>query len=272
MLSLRDITLGQYLPGSSPVHRIDPRAKFGACLVAMAAVFVPGPDWGVAWAWPLLGTGVLVSGISPAYFLRGFRPFGWLFLFTVVLHALTTPGRAVAAIPGVPLAVTAEGLSRGGAVVAQLATAIGFSSLLTLTTSPTDLVWAMERMGAPLTRLGVPVGDFCITTLLAIRFFPILHQEAERLVFALRARGMDPTEGGAARRIRSLAPLLIPLLRQVFHRAETLALAMELRGYRPGVVRTSWRARGVGGLEMVTLGLAAATAGAAWAWSRGHGG
>lgn len=272
MISLRDITLGNYLPGTSPVHRIDPRAKFGACLVAMTAVFVPGPDWGVAWAWPLLGLGVVVSRVSLAYFVRGFRPFGWLFLFTVLLHALTTPGSTLAAIPGVPVEVTAEGLSRGCAVAAQLATAIGFSSLLTLTTSPTDLVWAMERMGSPLARIGVPVGDFCVTTLLAIRFFPILHQEAERLIFALRARGMDPAEGGFARRVRGLVPLLIPLLRQVFHRAETLALAMELKGYRPGVARTSWRARGLGRLEIAVLCMAFATAGVAWAWSRSHGG
>jgi energy-coupling factor transport system permease protein len=263
MTVLGNLTLGQYLPGTSPVHRIDPRVKLGACLLCMAAAFLPGSRWGVACTWPLLILGVLASGVPTGYFLRGFRPFGWLFLFTVVLHALTTPGRGLLIVPFTSAQVTVEGLTQGASVVAQLATAIAYSSLLTLTTNPTDLVWALERLGSPLARLRVPVSEFGVTTLLALRFFPILHQEADRLLFALRARGIDPGAGRLHERVRNTAPLVVPLFRQVFQRAEALALAMEIRGYRPGLRRTSWRARGLGGLEAAALALSVLTLAAA---------
>ncbi|MDW7711665.1 MAG: energy-coupling factor transporter transmembrane component T [Deferrisomatales bacterium] len=263
MKLLRDLTLGLYLPGSSAVHALDPRAKLGACVLAMAATLSPGTAWGAVWSWPLLALGLAVSRVPLSLFLRGLRPFVWLFGFTVLLHGLATPGQELLALPWIGAGLTREGLAQGGAVSAQLATAVGFSSLLTLTTSPTDLVWALDRLGSPLRRLGVPVGDFCVTALLAIRFFPILYEEAERLTLALKARGIDPGEGGAMVRARNVLPLLVPLFRQVFHRAETIALAMEMRGYRPDRPRTSWRARGLGASEAAALGLSALTLGAA---------
>lgn len=268
MKVLGDLTLGQYLPGESSVHRLDPRAKLGACLVAMVAAFLPGAAWRAASTWPLLALGVAVSGIPKGYFLRGLRPFGWLFAFTVVLHGLTTPGRVLVPVPFTGIGFTLAGLGQGAAVSAQLATAIAFSSLLTLTTNPVDLVWGLERLASPLARLGLPVGEFCVTTLLAIRFFPILHQEADRLILALRARGIDPGEGSLRERVHNLQALVVPLFRQVFQRAETLALAMEIRGYRPGVRRTSWRAHGFGRAEAVALGLALCTLGLAGGWAR----
>lgn len=271
MKVLRDLTLGQYLPGSSPVHRLDPRAKLGACLAAMTAAFLPGSAWNVAMTWPLLLLGVGVSRVPPGYFLRGLRPFGWLFAFTLVLHGLTTPGRLLVPVPWTGVGFSGRGLVQGIAVVAQLATAIAFSSLLTLTTSPVDLVWGLERLGSPLARLGLPVGEFCVTTLLAIRFFPILHLEADRLVLALRARGIDPGEGSLRERLRNLPALVVPLFRQVFQRAETLALAMELRGYRPGVRRSSWREHGFHRAEAVALGLAMLTLAAAAAQAGSYG-
>jgi len=270
MKLLRDLTLGLYLPGTSPVHALDPRAKLGACLLAMAATLSPGWAWGVVWSWPLLLGGLVASRVPAPFFLRGFRPFLWLFGFTLLLHGLTTPGRELLALPGLGVGVTREGLLQGGAISAQLATAVAFSSLLTLTTSPTDLVWGLERLGSPLTRLGVPVGEFCVTALLAIRFFPILYEEAERLTLALKARGLDPGAGGLLTRARNVLPLVVPLFRQVFQRAETLALAMEMRGYRPDRPRTSWRARGLGPAEAAALGLAALTLAAAL-WSPGLG-
>lgn len=263
MKLLRDLTLGLYLSGTSPVHGLDPRAKLGACVLAMAATLSPGSAWGVVWSWPLLVLGLAVSRVPPVLFLRGLRPFAWLFGFTVLLHGLATPGRELLGLPWLGVGFTREGLLQGGAVSAQLATAVGFSSLLTLTTSPMDLVWGLERLGSPLRRLGVPVGEFCVTALLAIRFFPILYEEAERLTLALKARGIDPGRGGLVIRARNVVPLLVPLFRQVFHRAETLALAMEMRGYRPDRPRTSWRARGLGAGEGAALGLAALTLGAA---------
>ncbi len=253
MRLLRDLTLGLYHPACSPVHSLDPRAKLAVCALGMGAAFVPGSALGAAAAWPLLLAGLAGSRVPAGLFFRGFRPFSWIFLFTVLLHALTTPGRALVGVPGTGWQVTVEGLSGGGAVALQLATAVGYSSLLTLTTSPSELVWALERLGWPLSRLGVPVGDFCVSAFLALRFFPILRQEAERLGLALRARGLDPSAGGPVRRARALVPLVVPLFRQVLRRAEAVALAMEVRGYPSDGRGTSWKASGFGVKESLAL-------------------
>ncbi|MBI5016419.1 MAG: energy-coupling factor transporter transmembrane protein EcfT [Deltaproteobacteria bacterium] len=263
MTLLRDLTLGQYLPGASPVHRLDPRVKLVACSLALAAAFAAPSPWVCAAAWPLLGLGVAVSRVPLAYFLRGLRPFVWLLVFTIALHGLTSRGESVWPFPLGSVDVTWQGLGHGAGVSAQLATAVGFSSLLTLTTNPVALVWALERLASPLQRLGLPVGEFCLTILLAIRFLPILREEAERLTIALRARGLDPGTGGLRERVRNLTPLVVPLFQQVFGRAETLARAMEVRGYRPGAPRTSWRVRRVGRADGLALALGALTLAAA---------
>jgi len=265
---LSDLTLGQYLPGDSPVHRLDPRAKLIACLLALSGAFWPRAPQAFLAAWPLLALGVVVSEVPLGYFLRGLRPFLLLFAFTVALHGLTTAGASVPPFPLGPVDVTRQGLAQGLSVSAQLATAVGFSSLLTLTTNPVDLVWALERLASPLKRLGLPVGEFCLTVLLALRFLPILREEAERLTLSLRSRGLDPARGGPVARVRNLMPLVVPLFRQVFERAETLALAMEIRGYRPGAPRTCWRVRRLGAAEGVAAVLGLATLVGAWASGR----
>jgi len=265
MRLLRDLALGLYHPARSPVHCLDPRAKLAVCALGMGAALLPGTALGVVGAWPLLLAGLAASRVPAALFFRGFRPFSWIFLFTVLLHALTTPGRELVGIPGTGWEVTLEGLAEGGAAVAQLATAVGYSSLLTLTTSPSELLGALERLGRPLSRLGVPVGDFCVSAFLAMRFFPILRQEAERLGLALRARGADPSAGGPRQRVRALVPLVVPLVRQVCRRAEALALAMEVRGYPSQGTRTSWKLSGIGAKELFALIFASLTLASAMA-------
>ncbi len=266
MRLLRDLTLGLYHPARSPVHSLDPRAKIAVCALGMGAALLPGSALGAAGAWPLLLVGLAASRVPAGVFFRGFRPFSWIFLFTVLLHALTTPGRAIIGVPGTGWEVTLEGLAGGGAVAAQIATAVGYASLLTLTTSPSELVWALERLGSPLSRVGVPVGDFCVSAFLAMRFFPILRQEAERLGLALRARGVDPSAGGPGQRARALVPLLVPLFRQVLRRAEALALAMEVRGYPAPGRRTSWKTSCFGANESIALLFSVMTLGGALAF------
>jgi energy-coupling factor transport system permease protein len=254
MKFLRDLTLGQYLPGASPVHRLDPRAKLVACVLAMITVFLPSRTWGLVCAWPLLAVGFGASRIPLGYFARGIRPFAWLFAFTLILHGLTVPGQSLLRLPSLSVDLTAEGLTRGAWVSAQLATAIAFSSLLTLTTNPVDLVWALERLGSPLARLGVPVGDFCAATLMGLQSLPILSQETDRLITTLRTQGGDPTAGPFTQRLRNLTPLLVLLFRQVFQRAESLARDMERDGLQPGVGRASWRVGGLGVHEAAAVG------------------
>lgn len=268
MRLLQDITLGMYLPRDSAIHRLDPRAKLVLCALLMAAVFVPGGGPVALCAAPALLLGVGLSRLPPGLFLRGLRPFLWLFGFTVLLHAVTTPGQTLFVVPGFRVPVTWEGLARGGGVSAQLAAAVAFSSLLTLTTSPTQLVWGLERLGVPLTRLGLPVGEFCVSMLLAIRFFPLLQQEAERLRLALAARGAEGAAGGWRRRVQNLSPLLASLFRRVLARGEQLALAMELRGFVPGRPLASWRPHRFAAPEWLALGFGGLTLGTAL-WLRG---
>ena len=260
---LQDITLGLYLPRDSAVHRLDPRAKLVVCAVLMTAVFVPGGGPVVLCAVPPLVLGVWLSRLPVGLVLRGLRPFVWLFAFTALLHAVTTPGQAWFTVPGFRVPVTGQGLARGVAVAGQLAAAVTFSSLLTLTTRPTELVWGLERLGAPLARLGLPVGEFCVSMLLAIRFFPLVQQEAERLRLALAARGAEGAAGGLRRRIQNLSPLLASLFRRVLGRAEHLALAMELRGFVPGRPLGAWRPYRFATAEWLACGLAGLTLGLA---------
>ena len=145
MKFLRDLTLGRYLPGTSSVHQLDPRAKLLACMLAVITVFLPSRTWGLVCAWPLLAVGVAASRIPLGYFLRGIKPFAWLFGFPLILHGLTTPGQILVRLPFLAVALTLEGLTWGAWVSAQLATAIAFSSLLTLTTNPVELVRALEH-------------------------------------------------------------------------------------------------------------------------------
>jgi energy-coupling factor transport system permease protein len=254
MKFLRDLTLGRYLPGISSVHQLDPRAKLVACGLAVITVFLPSRTWGLVCAWPLLAVGLGVSRIPLGYFVRGIRPFVWLFACTLILHGLTAPGQSLLRLPFLPVDLTLEGLTRGAWVSAQLATAIAFSSLLTLTTSPVELVWALERLGSPLARLGVPVRDFCAATLLGLQSLPILSQETDRLITTLRAQGRDPTAGPFAQRLRNLTPFLTLLLRQVFQRAETLVRDMDRDDFRPGVRSATWRVGGLGFHEAAALG------------------
>lgn len=221
MTLFQDVTLGRYLPGDSPVHRLDPRAKILACLLVLAGSFVSGSGWGVVACWPLLAYGVHASKVPVTTFLRGLKPFGWLLAFTVAVHGLTTPGTTVGIFP----LLTWEGVTRGSALAAQLATAIGYSSLLTLTTDPAELVWGMERLLSPLGWLGVPVEEFCFTLLMALHFFPILHEEVETL--SARQEGNKPR--GLMARARYAARLVAPLFRNALARAETVGLELETR-------------------------------------------
>lgn len=255
MSLFRSAPSGQYLPGSSPVHRLDPRAKLAACLLGVAACFWPGRGWAVAAPWPLLALGLTLSSVSWAGFLRRLRPFFWLAVFSVALHGLTTPGTTVPPFPWGPLLVTREGMEKGALVGAQLATGAAFSSLLTLTTSPSDLVGALTRLFAPLHRLGVPVGEFFHSILIALRFLPVLQHEADRLALARRAAG-TARGTGVSGRLRDRREFASTLLRQTFVDAEAVvsraALAEDVSD--PPAARPK-----AGVAELVTVGLGLAT-------------
>ena len=238
MKFLQDITLGQYLPGNSFLHRLDPRTKFLSLILLMVVAFTVQDFMSMGLLWFLFFLGLAVSGLSWAYVFRGVRSFLWLFLFTACLHFFFTPGPSLPFFPIGFLNLTWTGLAKGGFVAAQLFLAILFSSLMTLTTSPLQLAHGLEKLLAPLKRFRVPVEDFSMMTMLAIKFIPILLGEANRIIKAQSARGVDFESGSFFRRIKNLLSILTPLFHSVFKRADDLAIALLARGYLGGAKRT----------------------------------
>ncbi len=255
MRLLQDITLGNYIPGDSPLHRLDARLKMAASLVLMGAGFaLVSPGSVLLHTLAVLALARL-SGIPLWAFLRGLRVFLWLFLFTAVLHLLFTPGEALLRLG--PLAVTREGLAGGGLTAWRLLAAIALSALLTHTTTPLEITRALEWFAEPfsplLRRIGLPVQDLSLMMMMALRFIPILAEEAQRVFLAQKARGADLAHGSLPSRARSLLALLLPLFAGVFRRADDLALALESRGFVPGRRRTSLHAFAWGGRESAGL-------------------
>ncbi|MRR35540.1 energy-coupling factor transporter transmembrane protein EcfT [bacterium] len=247
------MTLGQYLPGDSMVHATDPRVKLFLMGFGIAAAFRVDTPLGLelfTLVCILLG---LFSKVPFDRLLKGLTPFLWLFLFTAVLHVFMTPGDAVGWLPH----ATRQGLDSGLRVGCQLVFAIWLSTLMTLTTSPLDMVWAMEWYMSPLRYLKVPVEDIALLIMLAIRFIPLLFEETDRILKAQKARGVDLESGNIIRKVKSLVPVLVPLLHGVFRRADDLAVALTLRGYSPGIRRTRMkvmRARPVDCISLAVIG------------------
>lgn len=240
MAILQDITLGQYLPADSLLHRLDPRTKFVSILVLMIAALSTSSFASLLLCCGFLGMAMVLSGLPTSLVLRNLRPFLWLFLFTFALHALLTPGPPLWRVPYTDLAVTSQGLRRGIFFSLRLSVVIVMASLLTLTTSPLELTGGLARLFKPLRRFGFPAHELAMMVTISLRFIPVLIDEAERLRKAQLARGAD-FSGGPIRRARNLIPLLVPLFLSAFARADRLALAMESRCYQSGMERTNFR-------------------------------
>lgn len=263
MAFLQDITLGRYVDVDSIVHRLDPRTKFvGTMSLMIAALSVPGFPPLLLYV-AVLALAVPLSGLPVGLVLRNLRPFVWLFLFTFGLHALLTPGSPLWQIPGTDWTVTREGFGRGAFFSLRLAAVIVTASLLTLTTAPMELTSGLERLLRPLRRFGFPVHELAMMVTIALRFIPVLVDEAERLRKAQLARGAD-FGGGPIRRARALIPLLVPLFVSAFTRADRLALAMESRCYRGGAPRTSLHELRLGAADLLAALVITATVAGIW--------
>jgi energy-coupling factor transport system permease protein len=237
---LSDITLGRYVQGQSLIHKLDPRAKIICTLLLMTSLM--GANSGIT-----LGCTVLLIGMFgrmarlPIRLLIGnLKPVLPLLLLTVLIHSWLTPGEILVVLPGGVGTFTTEGLSQGAFLASRFSAFVLGTSLLTLTTSPLELADGLESLLGPLKRIRFPVHEFAMTVTIALRFVPILVDEADRLRKAQVARGAD-FGGGPVKRMRSLLPLLLPLFVAAFTRADRLALAMEARCYRGDFNRTQFR-------------------------------
>ncbi len=234
---LTDITIGQYIPGKSIVHRMDPRIKILITLIKITILFLIDTFWGFG-LFLLLVVGILLAAKLPIKrVLRGLKPVFFLVILTLVLHLFLTRGGEVLWQWGF-LRIGEAGVFTGFFMVARILLLIMFTSILTLTTSPLELTDGIEYLLKPLARFGLPAGELAMMMTIALRFIPTLLEEAEKIMKAQQARGADFESGNIIQRAKALIPLLVPLFISAFRRADELALAMESRCYRGGSNRT----------------------------------
>lgn len=257
---LKDITLGQFFPGTSIVHRLDPRCKLLMTVVYIAALFTA--ENYVSYAAMLVVTGVCIalSRIPLKVILRGLKPLWIIIALTAVLNMFFTPGRELVSFW--KITITYEGLVRAVFMVLRITMLIAGTFLLTYTTSPIALTDAMEILFGPLKKLKVPVHEMSMMMSMALRFIPTLIEETDKIMSAQKARGADFESGNIFQRAKALVPILVPLFISAFRRADELATAMECRCYHGGEGRTALHVLRFRPADLwVLTGFAALTAG-----------
>ena len=233
---LQDITLGQFFPGDSIIHRLDPRVKI--CLLLALMILIFAIDSAIAYlALTLLIIFLtIISQIPPITVLKSLKPLMWIILFTFLIHLISHDGEILYETR--LFKITDEGIFKGIIISLRLILLIVLSSLLTFTTSPLKLTDAMEKLLSPLSRFGVPAHELAMMMTIALRFIPTLLEETDKIIKAQSARGVDFESGNILKRVKSLIPILVPLFMSAFRRADELAMAMESRCYRGGEGRT----------------------------------
>ncbi len=239
-MALKDITLGQYFPGNSMIHRLDPRTKLIAVVLYIVALFLAEffLTYGIMLLVLLLS--IAISKVPLKSILRGLKPVLFIAVFTAVLNLLYTPGETVLVKFWV-FTVTLEGIYRAFFMVVRIMMLICGTFLVTYTTSPILLTDALESLLGPLKKLKVPVHELAMMMSIALRFIPTLIEETDKIMSAQRARGADFDSGNLVQRAKALIPLLVPLFISAFRRADELAIAMECRCYHGGEGRTRLR-------------------------------
>lgn len=237
---LRDITIGQFIPGASPLHKIYPPVKIIFTVLYITALFAIDNPVSYIIFTAYTTALVIISGIPVRILLRGVKPMLWIFIFTAVLNIFMTDGETLwtASIFNVTLNITKEGLKAGILITIRLFYLIIGTSLLTLTTSPLQLTDGIEQLLNPLRKIKVPSHEIAMMMTIAIRFIPTLAEETDKIMKAQTARGADFETGNIIKRAKAMVPLLIPLFISAFRRADELATAMEARCYRGGDNRT----------------------------------
>ena len=237
---LKDITLGQYFPGNSPVHRLDPRTKLTMLVVYIVALF-SADGWiayGVMFAF--IAMTIAVSKIPVKAIVRGMKPLLFILIFTGILNLFFTAGEKVLVSFWV-ITITLEGVLRAVFMVLRILLLITATFLLTYTTSPIALTDGLESLMAPLKKLRMPVHELSMMMCIALRFIPTLIEETDKIMSAQKARGADFESGNLMQRVKALVPILVPLFISAFRRADELATAMECRCYQGGEGRTKMK-------------------------------
>ena len=233
---IRDITLGQYYPEYSMIHKLDPRMKIIATLVYIGSLFVVKDFTGYGIAFLFVSVLIGLSRVPVRFILRGMKPILIIIAFTFILNMFMTEGAPLLTIG--PVTITKQGLYNAIFMALRLAFLIIGSSLLTFTTKPIKLTDGIESLLKPFKRFGLPTHELAMMMTIALRFIPTLLEETDKIMKAQMARGADFETGSLIRRAKALIPLLVPLFVGAFRIAHDLAMAMEARCYRGGEGRT----------------------------------
>lgn len=236
---LRDITLGQYYPADSILHKLDPRVKLFGTLIYIISLFLFDNIWGILWITLALVCVVRLSKVPFSFMIRGLRSIIILLIVAGVFNLFLTPGQEIASF-GI-FKITMEGLKNASLMTVRMVYLIIGTSIMTLTTTPNQLTDGLEKSLHGLTKLNVPVHEIAMMMSIALRFIPILIEETDKIMKAQMARGADFESGNIFQKARNMVPLLVPLFVSAFRRAYDLAQAMEARCYNGGEGRTKMK-------------------------------
>ena len=236
---ISDITLGQFFPGFSLLHKLDPRTKLISAILFIVSIFLAKTPFAFFALTVFTVALIFVSRISFSVILRGIRPVVYILIFTSLLNIFMTKGESTPLVDFWIIEIYREGIIRAVFMTLRvILLIIGSSLLLTYTTSPISLTDGLESLLSPLAKIGVPVHVFSMMMTIALRFIPTLVEETDKIMNAQKSRGADFASGSLVRRAKALIPLLVPLFVSAFKRAEELAVAMECRCYRVDKKRT----------------------------------
>lgn len=254
---LKDITIGQYIPGDSFVHKLDPRTKILISFIFIASLFIVDKFWGYIFIIAFLGATVLISKLQFKYLYKGLKPVFLLIAITAVLNIFMIKGTEDTLIWHWKfLYIYKEGIRIAIFMALRLILLIMGTSVLTLTTSPIELTDGIESLLKPFKKIGVPAHELAMMMTIALRFIPTLIDETDKIMKAQKARGADFESGNIIQKAKSLIPLLIPLFISSFRRADELAMAMEARCYRGGDGRTRMKILKYSKNDFISFGMA----------------
>ncbi len=251
---LKDITLGQYFSGNSPLHRLDPRTKIIMVLIYVISIFFAQNILSLALMIFCAVAAVAVSGISPKVVLKSIKPILFLVIFTAFINVFLTTSDTEPLVSWKFITIYKEGVINAVFMIVRIVClVIGTSVMLTYTTSPITLTDGLERLLKPLKKLHVPVHEFAMMMTIALRFIPTLLEETDKIINAQKARGAGFDSKGIVNKAKAFLPILIPLFISAFRRADELAIAMECRCYRGDEGRTRMRILNYKRLDLITF-------------------
>lgn len=254
---IKDITIGQYIPGNSFIHKLDPRVKILISFIFVIDLFIVNNFKGYVFIVLFTAASIIISKVPFKYIYKGLKPIVLLILITAVLNILMTDGKTPI-FEWEFIKIYPEGLKLAAFMILRLVFLIIGTSLLTLTTTPIELTDGIEKLLNPFKRIGVPAHELAMMMTIALRFIPTLMDETDKIMKAQMARGADFESGNILQRAKSLIPLLVPLFISSFRRADELAMAMEARCYHGGEGRTRMKQLKVTNLDGIAAVFTAA--------------